>query len=108
MNGYISSKKITQMYVHHILGLFNDYNFLNIQKEKCEKNENLAFTEMAAYNHFKKAVKINSVRLNNFDNGDTFDDCIAFEDGMVHTKKYLMVIQSRKYISVRIMSFFSN
>ena len=87
MNGYISSKKITQMYVHHILGLFNDYDFLNIQKEKCEKNENLAFTEMAAYNHFKKVVKINTVRLNNFDNGDTFDDCIAFEDGMVHTKE---------------------
>jgi hypothetical protein len=87
MNGYISSKKITKLYVHHILDLFNDIEFLNIQKEKCEKNENLAFTEMAAYNHFKKVFKINSVRLNNIYFGDTFDDCIAFSDGMVQTKE---------------------
>ena len=87
MNGYISSKKITQLYVHHILGLFNDNDFLNIQREKCEKNENLAFTEMAAYNHFKKVNEVNSVRLNNIYNGDTFDDCIALADGMVQTKE---------------------
>jgi hypothetical protein len=87
MNGYISSKKITQLYVHHILELFNDIDFLKIQKEKCEINESFAFTEMAAYNHFKKVLKINSVRLNNFENGDTFDDCIAFDDGMAHTKE---------------------
>jgi hypothetical protein len=86
MNGYISSKKITQMYVCHILELFSDDEFLNIQIKKCSDNEHFAFTEMAAYNHFKKAMKINTVRLNKLLNGDTFDDCLAFGDGMVHSK----------------------
>jgi hypothetical protein len=85
LNGFISSSSITQLYIKHILDLFSDEEYLGIQKKKCLNNENFAFTEMAAYNSFKKLHKLNSIRLNNLEYDDTFDDCIAMSDGMEQT-----------------------
>jgi hypothetical protein len=85
LNGFISSSSITQLYIKHILDLFSDEEYLGIQKMKCLNNENFAFTEMAAYNSFKKLHKLNTIRFNNLEYDDTFDDCIAMSDGMEQT-----------------------
>ena len=82
INGYISTSQITQLYTKHIIDLFNDIDFLNEQKIKCENNSSFAFTEMAAYNHFKIKYNLNTTRLNCFECGDTFDDCLASSDNM--------------------------
>jgi hypothetical protein len=82
LNGYISSSKIVNLYTNHILDLFCDNDYIKRQMLKCDDNETLAFTEMAAYNDFKKKYKPNTVRLNDNKFNDTFDDCLALSDGM--------------------------
>ena len=82
LNGFISSSSIIHMYTKHILFLFSNDDYLRIQINKCISNVDFAFTEMAAYNDFKKSFKLNSIRLNIIDFGETFDDCLAFPDGM--------------------------
>ena len=85
INGFISSRRIIKMYVDHILELFNDEEYLNKQIEKCSTNSNFAFTEMAAYNHFKNYYNLKTIRLNAFISNDTFDDCLACKDDMQQT-----------------------
>ena len=63
--------------IRDMLVLFSNNDFLNIQRNKCLVNNSFAFTEMASYNDFKKKYKLNSIRLNNLQFGDTFDDCLA-------------------------------
>ena len=87
LNGFISSRKITHLYTKHIIDLFINDDYLNIQRDKCQMHDNFAFTEMAAYNDFKKIYKINSILLNNVEYGDTFDDCLACPDGMIQTNE---------------------
>ena len=82
INGFISSSQITQLYTKHIIDLFNDIDYLNEQKVKCEKNPSFAFTEMAAYNNFKKKYNLNTTRLHCLECDNTFDDCLASADDM--------------------------
>ncbi len=87
LNGFITSKNTIQMYTRHMLHLFNNEYFLNLQRDKCSLDDSLAFTEMASYNDFKKKYNLNSIRLSSLHLGDTFDDCLAFADGMEQTKE---------------------
>ena len=123
LNGFISCSKIIHLYTKHILDLFDNDNYLNAQRNKCLINDDFAFTEMAAYNDFKKVFKLNSIRLNNSDFGDTFDDCLASSDGMIQTNEsyngyrikeiylnrsneiYFKMISSENYIKVNSINF---
>lgn len=82
LNGYISSSKIVTSYTNHILDLFCDHDYIKRQMLKCDENETFAFTEMAAYNDFKKKYQLKTVRLNENKFNDTFDDCLAMADDM--------------------------
>jgi hypothetical protein len=86
INGFISSSKIIQLYTKHIIDLFNDVEYLNEQKIKCINNPSFAYTEMAAYNHFKKTHNLNTKRLHCLECDSTFDDCLASADGMEQSK----------------------
>lgn len=88
INGFISSRSIICMYTNHILNLFNNQEYLAIQKEKCSSNPNFAFTEMAAYNDFKRQYNLKTVRLNTILSNDTFDDCLAFKDNMLQSEGF--------------------
>ena len=82
INGFITSNRITQQYTRHIIDLFSDSDYINEQKLKCEKNPSFAFTEMAAYNNFKKKYNLNTTRLHCLECDNTFDDCLASADDM--------------------------
>jgi hypothetical protein len=88
INGFISSRLIISMYTNHILNLFNDQKYLANQTEKCFSNPNFAFTEMAAYNDYKKHYNLKTVRLNTILSGATFDDCLAFKDNMLQSEGF--------------------
>jgi hypothetical protein len=85
INGFISSSHIIQLYTKHIIDLFNDNDYVNQQIIKCKNNPSFAFTEMAAYNNFKKTYRTNPIRLNCIECENTFDDCLASSDGMEQT-----------------------
>jgi hypothetical protein len=87
INGFIPSSKIIQLYTKHMIDLFDDVEYLNKQKIKCINNPSFAYTEMAAYNHFKITHNLNTKRLHCHECESTFDDCLASDDGMEQSKE---------------------
>jgi hypothetical protein len=107
LNGFISSKRIVSMYILHILSLFNNQEYLTRQIEKCSLHPNFAFTEMAAYNHFKKEYNLKTVRLNAIVSDDTFDDCLACEDNMQQSSELYNGYRIKEvYINYKYKMFF--
>ena len=82
LNGYISCRTIVKRYIKKINSLFQDPIYLGQQKEEFENvNSSYAFTEMRAYEEFKKEG-LSTIRLNSVINGSTFDDAICQEHNM--------------------------
>jgi hypothetical protein len=107
LNGFISSKRIVSMYIFHILSLFNNQEYLTKQIEKCSSNPNFAFTEMAAYNHFKKEYNLKTIRLNAIVSDDTFDDCLACDDNMQQSSELYNGYRIKEvYINYKYEMFF--
>ncbi|HAW20090.1 MAG TPA: hypothetical protein DCX14_07910 [Flavobacteriales bacterium] len=77
LNGFISKRETVGDYLNKINNLFEDTQFLEAQQNEFDTiHHNFAFTEMRAYEEFKKEG-INSIRLNTILDGSTFDDCIT-------------------------------
>lgn len=117
INGFISGLVVVQGYVDKIISLFQDQNYLAAQREDLSKKPTFAFTEMRAYTAYRDQESIKSIRLNTIINGETFDDCICFDDGYFqydysinyrYLKKiyfnnneiYFKLIKSKDYIKV--------
>ena len=109
LNGFISSNKITQLYTKHIIDLFNDDKYIDEQKLKCVNNPSFAFTEMAAYNDFKKKYNLNTKRLHCEECENTFDDCLASSDGMEQSNElYNGYIIKSIYMDRKNLFYFKN
>jgi hypothetical protein len=77
LNGFISKRKVVRDYIDKINSLFKDSDYLKHQQEEFDQqNPKFAFTEMRAYEEFKKGP-LNSIQLNTILDGSTFDDCIC-------------------------------
>lgn len=99
MNGYISSFKVVDGYVKKINQLFQNQEYLNLQLDDFRKNPNFAFTEMRAFQTYRDQENIKTVRLNAIIDGESFDDCICFNDGY-ETYNYLIAGQKLKKLFV--------
>jgi len=81
MNGLINSFEVVDGYIKKINELFQNEKYLNNQLEEFQIHTDWAFTEMRAYETFKKEMKIKSIELNTIINNETFDHCICLHDG---------------------------
>ncbi len=83
MNGYISGPEIVDRYIRKINELFQREEYLDEQKREFDRvNPRYAFTEMRAYDIFRKEEQVRSLRLNSVIDGSAFDDCVCLEQGM--------------------------
>ena len=101
INGYISSSKVVGDYINKINNLFQDNKFLaKQQKEFDEINPSFAFTEMRAYQEFKKSLgtQLRTMRLNTVIGGSIFDDCICQEHNM---EMEIFIDQNQKNIKIK-------
>ena len=99
MNGYISSFAVVDGYIKKIIKLFEDKEYLKAQLDDFKENPGFAFTEMRAFETFRFQEKIKTLRLNTIIDGETFDDCICFNDGY-ETYDYLIAGQKLKKLFV--------
>ena len=82
LNGFITEPSIVSDYLEKINTLFEDAEYMQQQQDEFDlKNQKFVYTEMRAYEEFKKDG-LNSTRLNTILDGSTFDDCICQTHGM--------------------------
>jgi hypothetical protein len=79
MNGFISSLHVVEGYLQKIIRLFEDEDYLAKQRQEFQTHPDMAFTEMRAYRSHKR--DINTIRLNQIINHESFDDCICEHHG---------------------------
>ena len=81
LNGIVSSDVVSE-YCEHICSLFEDIEFLSEQQLEFDTvNTNFAFTEMRAFDHYKKQTVRPWVHLLTYKENVVFDDCICQEHG---------------------------
>ena len=83
MNGYISSPDVVSGYLDKINEVFGREEYLkSVQEEFNSVHPKFAFTEMRAYEIYKKEERVRTIRLNTIIDGSSFDDSVILEDGM--------------------------
>ena len=83
MHGIINNLEVLKGYIEMINELFEDESFLDSVKESLlNAPKHHAYTEMWAYNEYKKRKTIKTIHLNGVFNNSTFDDKLCFPDGM--------------------------
>jgi hypothetical protein len=81
LNGIVTTEVVTE-FCHHINNLFEDKIFLQSQQSEFDKvNPEWAFTEMRAFDDYKKKTLRQWCRIMNFIDERVFDDCICQEHG---------------------------
>ncbi len=78
LNGYVSTSVLARRYVRAINGLFQDAEYLESQRVRLETHLGLSFNEMDAYREFRRREGIRSVRASDPQDGEVFDDALAF------------------------------
>ena len=90
LNGLINSVSLLADYTVWMIGLFHDRKFLEMQQERLQQHEGLAFNEMDAWQHFRDENNIATCSLGEERDGEFFDDALAITDGYeVATEKVL-------------------
>lgn len=82
MNGFVNGQKIVKGYLDTINSLFMDKEFLENQAREFVDNPTYAFTEMRAYDEYRNRNKLNTIKLQQVLDGETFDECICQSQGM--------------------------
>ena len=59
LNGFVASQEVVKKYVEKINELFERVDYLNEQKEEMKRDPNWAFTEMRAFDTYKKEERLN-------------------------------------------------
>jgi hypothetical protein len=81
LNGIVSSLVVSE-FCNHINNLFDDKHFINSQQLEFNTiNPGWAFTEMRAFDDYKKGTSRKWIRILNYGNNMAFDDCICQEHG---------------------------
>jgi len=82
LNGFIPKVATVSAYLKKINDLFQDEGFLSRQQQDFDqRNPKHAYTEMRAYEEFKKEG-LKTIRLNTIIDGSSFDDCICQDHSM--------------------------
>jgi hypothetical protein len=89
MNGLVTCFEVVDGYVKTINALFQDEQFLNEQRRDLEIHPAYAFTEMRAYEAYRKRSDIRTIRLNTIIDQESFDDCICQPHGFETYEKPL-------------------
>jgi hypothetical protein len=82
MNGLVNSRRVVEGYVNKMNELFQRADYLEQQRAEFLLNPYFAFTEMRAYDVYKKEANLKTIHLANILNEETFDDCICVSHGM--------------------------
>ncbi|MDX2188502.1 MAG: hypothetical protein SFY32_01450 [Bacteroidota bacterium] len=93
LNGFISNIEVIEKYTDTIINLFDRKELLDSYRKEFETNTNYAFTEMRAYEIFKKEHNYNILTLNTIFENSTFDECLCqnHEMKMIKSDKYKYV-----------------
>jgi hypothetical protein len=76
MNGLVNNLKAVKGYLDKINELFLREEYIFEQMKDFEVHPNYAFTEMRAYETYKKESGINRIHLGSVLDGEAFDDCL--------------------------------
>lgn len=85
MNGFVSNINTVKNYIDTINKLFQNEDYIAKQQQDFSINTNYAFTEMRAYDEYKKSCNPKTIRLGDVYLDKYFDDCICFENDMEMT-----------------------
>lgn len=80
LNGWVSSQKLVERYLHCINDLFKDEVYLQAQRERLKKDIGLAFNEMDAFHEFCRRSSIKTCQASKVINGESFDDALAITE----------------------------
>jgi hypothetical protein len=77
LNGLVNNIDIVERYVGKIIALFRNHDFLEYQKGEMVGHSKYAYTEMRAFQEFRKSTRMKVRHLQQLDRSYMFDDCLA-------------------------------
>ncbi|TSA31390.1 MAG: hypothetical protein D4R65_11205 [Verrucomicrobiaceae bacterium] len=81
LNGWIGSRNLVDRYTRCMIELFRDPVYLEAQRERLRTHAGLAFNEMDAFGEFRQRESIKTWHGEMPNDGEMFDDALAFGDG---------------------------
>jgi len=83
LNGFIKDSRLIPDYVEFMVGLFQNENYLQGQRDRLLANPGLAFTEMDAWQTFRQQKQLKTWHLQKPIDGEAFDDALGITKGWV-------------------------
>lgn len=97
LNGYIPNSIIVHNYTKEIINLFQDKEFIERQELEMIKHPKFAYTEMRAFDEFRRRQRVKSIHLAHFSDKYVFDDCLCSNDKNLQSFSYNGVTTKQIY-----------